>query len=62
MSISTDIEVKNIKEYARLLKERYLLMEELSSLNDRLVNLSVFMSNDDINRANELFEDYLTEE
>lgn len=59
MSIMTDIEVNNIKQYAELLRQEYKLKETLSYINDKLVNLSVSMTNEDINKANTLFNDLM---
>lgn len=62
MSISTIIEVNNIKAYAELLKRQYELREKLSFINDKLINLSINMSNEDINKANILFKDLMENE
>lgn len=59
MSIMTDIEVNNIKQYAELLRQEYKLKETLSYINDKLINLSVCMTNEDINKANTLFNDLM---
>lgn len=59
MSIMTDIEVNNIKQYAELLKQEYKLKATLSYISDKIINLSVCMTNEDINKANELFNDLM---
>lgn len=61
MSISTNIEVSNIRKYAELLKKRYQLQEQLGFINDELINLSIYMSNEDINLANDLFKDLMSD-
>lgn len=45
-----------IKNYADLLKQQQNLKAELTRINGELLNLAVDMSNDDINRANDLFK------
>lgn len=56
MSLTTDFEIKNIKEYARLLRAIYDKQMELSLLKDELINLSCCMSQEDINEAQALLE------
>lgn len=60
MSISTEWEVKNIYKYAELLKKEYKLKEKLSTLHDELINLSIYMTNEDINEANKIFEELMS--
>jgi len=62
MTITSSWEIKCIREYAELLKKRYELQEKLSAIHDEMINLSVFMTNDDINEANELFEEMMSKD
>lgn len=55
MVISDVVEVERIKRYAQLLRREDALKMELSLINDELINLSVFMTNEDINEANQLY-------
>lgn len=52
MSITTDLEIAHIKEYADLLEKIYHLEIQLDYLRDKLRNLTAYMSQEDINAAN----------
>lgn len=61
MSISTDWYIKNIHDYANLLKYEYELKEKLDEIHDRLINLSVYMTKEEIEDATEIFEKIMEE-
>lgn len=56
MSLTTDLEIRNIKEYADLLEKIYHIQINLDYLRDRLSNLASYMSQEDINEANKLLK------
>ena len=51
-----DLKKENIREYAKTLEKLNKLRPQLEALRDKLIQLSLVMSNDDINTANELYE------
>lgn len=54
MSISTELQIKRIRQYKNLLLKIYDLEMQVSILRDDLRNLAVNMTQEDINEANEL--------
>lgn len=62
MTISDNISFNNIQKYAKLLKEQYELREKLDFINDDLINLTIYMSDEEIKEANKLFEKIMNEE
>lgn len=59
MTISDYVFEQNIKKYAELLKKEYILKAKLSMIHDELINLSMAMTNEDINEAQLLFKDLM---
>lgn len=62
MSISTDIEVNNIIERAKLLVKAEKLKYELSIIYDKIEGYTQFMCLEDIEKSNNLFNEYMEEE
>lgn len=56
MSISTEWEMKNIRQYAEILEKIDDLKMQISLLHDELINLSVCMTKEDIEEAIDLYE------
>lgn len=62
MTISDYVFQQNIERYARLLVKRWHLNQQLSDINDDLINLACCMTNEDINEANKEFERIMRDE
>lgn len=54
MSLFTEIQISRIHKYAEYLEQIYDKENELDYLRDELRNLQAFMSQEDINEANEI--------
>lgn len=61
MTISTDWYIKKIQRYALLLMEEYELKEKLGEIHDELINLSIFMTKEEIEDATDIFKKKLEE-
>ena len=61
MSISTQLQLERIKEYANLCLKIYDLENEVSWFRDKLSNLAACMSQEDINEANMLLRQKMSQ-